>query len=440
MDQILVGARLVSARQLAPNAKVIGKAVKQGTSKSSGLEYRVVGARGLVLLVLPSGCATWYFYYDVKNGGKRHRRKLKVGRVDAVPLSHALAEAQKLRVQVAEGRDPAATTSATDAVLTFAQLAILRVESGDLRASTKLEYRLVLTKDILPVLGKVPAKEVTRANVVSVIEPMSQRGATRRADTARAMISSIFGFGIDRGLVDENPALGLRRRHNYKPRDVVFTPAQLRQLWIAMDTGDARMSQTVCNVIRLAILTGQRRAEIVGLRQADIEWNEKAPKLTIARDRAKNHNQHHVPLSPMAYQVCSAAKLAAANSEYLFPGPDGKSIHPRSVSKAMERTRDQLGFGHVNVHDLRRTVGTLLAKHGVPREIRERILNHGGKRSYSVTESVYSWYDYELEKRAALTLWADILVAIVEGSGAKLDSYNRRLAALKGSDVIHFEP
>jgi integrase len=388
---------------------------------------------------MPSRRATWYFHYDAEAGKKRLRRKLKLGRFDALPLSGALAEAQRLRVETGAGCDPVSEKMTRRNALSFAELANRRLKGGDLRQSTTQEYHLVLAKDILPLLGSIPAGEITREDVVRVIEPMSMRGATRRADTARAMISSILAFGMDRGLVASNPATGLRRRHDYQPRDVVLTPAQLRLLWRAMDTGRAAMSTGVSNIIRLAALTGQRRAEIAGLKQDDIDWNASAPCLTITRGRAKNRNQHCVPLSWQAYEVCCAAQAAAAGSKYLFPGTDGASIHPRSVSKAMERTRLLLNLGSVNVHDLRRTVGSLMTKFGVPREIRERVLNHGGKRSSSVTESVYSWYDYRAEKRAALELWADALSAILNGDEAELEDYPTRLARLKGSNKVRID-
>jgi integrase len=427
-------------RRLTANARVVQKAVKQGASSKTGIEYRIEGARGLVLLVMPSCRATWYFHYDVEVGKRRRRRKLKLGRVDAISLADALVKAQILRVEVAAGSDPVAAKATRRVALTFAELAEQRIANGDLRASTKQEYRLVLAKDALPILGNFPATEVTREHVVSVIDPMAQRGATRRADTARAMISSIFSFGIDRGVVQDNPAAGLRRRHDYQPRDVVLTSNQLRRLWLAMETGDAAMSQVVSNIVRLAAFTGQRRAELAGLRQVDIEWNANAPCLIITRGQTKNRNQHRVPLSRQAYAVCCAARAAATNSEYLFPGPDSTSIHPRSVSKAMERTRSSLGLGGVNIHDLRRTVGSLMTQYGVPKEVRERVLNHGGKRTSSVTESVYSWYDYEPEKRAALELWADALEALVSGTGAELADYSNRLALMKGSSVVRILP
>jgi integrase len=57
------------------------------------------------------------------------------------------------------------------------------------------------------------------------------------------------------------------------------------------------------------------------------------------------------------------------------------------------------------MHDLRRTVGTYMSRLGVPKDIRERILNHGGKRKGSITDGAYNHYEYDAERRAALELW-----------------------------------
>lgn len=105
----------------------------------------------------------------------------------------------------------------------------------------------------------------------------------------------------------------------------------------------------------------------------------------------------------------------------------------------MERTRAALGIPDVTVHDLRRTVGSMMTRYGVPKEVRERVLNHGGMRKGSVTESVYSWYDYESEKRAALELWADALDAIVSGRREEIAGYHIRLAKYKGNGFIRVD-
>ncbi len=69
--------------------------------------------------------------------------------------------------------------------------------------------------------------------------------------------------------------------------------------------------------------------------------------------------------------------------------------------------RAKLSIEYVAMHDLRRTVGTYMSRLGVPKDVRERILNHGGRRKGSITDGVYNRYEYDAEKRAALEMWAD---------------------------------
>jgi hypothetical protein len=73
---------------------------------------------------------------------------------------------------------------------------------------------------------------------------------------------------------------------------------------------------------------------------------------------------------------------------------------------------------------------------GVPKDVRERVLNHGGKRSSSITDSVYNWYEYDDEKRAALELWADAVDSIVRSSDEQVEAYHLRLANLKGASTV----
>jgi integrase len=237
--------------------------------------------------------------------------------------------------------------------------------------------------------------------------------------------------------VSENPASGLRNRHDYQPRDVIASPADIRRLWSAMDDGEAAMSLTIATIVRLALLTGLRRTEIAAARKEELDLDSTSPALTIPRGRAKNRNAHRVPLSRQAASLFRQAVEAAGKSEFVFPGERSPShIASRSVSKAMERTRDKLGIKDITMHDLRRTAGTYMSQYGVPKDVRERILNHGGMRKGSITESVYNRYEYDAEKRAALELWADALAGIIAGRPTEVRGYHARLARLKGSDKI----
>jgi hypothetical protein len=88
------------------------------------------------------------------------------------------------------------------------------------------------------------------------------------------------------------------------------------------------------------------------------------------------------------------------------------------------------------MHDLRRTAGTYMSQLGVPKDVRERILNHGGKRKGSLTEGVYNLYEYDAEKRAGLELWGDAIDCIVQGKQAFIEDYHARLAKLHGTGTV----
>jgi integrase len=204
-----------------------------------------------------------------------------------------------------------------------------------------------------------------------------------------------------------------------------------------MDDGEAAMSPAIATIVRLALLTGLRRTEIAAARKAELDLNSESPILTIPRGRAKNRNAHRVPLSPRAASLFRQAVEASGEGEFVFPGERSPShIASRSVSKAMERTRDKLGIKDITMHDLRRTAGTYMSQYGVPKDVRERILNQGGMRKGSITESVYNRYEYDAEKRAALELWADALAGIIGCGPSEVRGYLARLARLKGADRV----
>ncbi len=433
MDQTSPNSQLLKA-----NARAVLKAVKGAGALSRVREYRVDGIRGLVLHVLPSGTASWYFHYDVTVGRRRKRRKLKLGRHDELTLAGAADATERLRVEVRDGGDPAADKGKARLAITFRELAEERFRSGELlRPGTRQDYHYLLSKDVFPDIGEQPANAISRQQVISVLDRIANRGATRRADTARAVVSSVYSFGVDRGLVPSNLATGLRNRHDNQPRDVVATEEVMRTLWTAMDIGDAAMSASVVLITKLVLLTGQRRTEIGAVRKEQLELDVSSPVLEIPRGMAKNRQAHRVPLSPQACTLFEQALSLSHGSEFVFPGRrPGAHVCSRSVSRAMSRTRQKLGISDITIHDLRRTVGTYLSKFGVPKDIRERILNHGGKRKASVTDGIYNCYEYDDEKRAAIELWADALDAIVGDGMVEIDGYHKRLVRRKGGGKV----
>ena len=109
-----------------------------------------------------------------------------------------------------------------------------------------------------------------------------------------------------------------------------------------------------------------------------------------------------------AFEFRRAVSVArAAESTFVFPSPADVSKHIRedAVTKALKRICKRIGIERLGPHDLRRTVGTGLARLGVSKEIRSRVLNHADDIKSDVTTVNYDVHDYMNEKLDALTKW-----------------------------------
>ena len=79
------------------------------------------------------------------------------------------------------------------------------------------------------------------------------------------------------------------------------------------------------------------------------------------------------------------------------------------MSQALLLNRDAIGVQDVVPHDMRRAASTGMASLGVPKFIRERVLNH----SQGKLDQSYDLYEYNAEKRDALERWATRLTVIL---------------------------
>ena len=173
-------------------------------------------------------------------------------------------------------------------------------------------------------------------------------------------------------------------------------------------------------IVRLLILTGQRREEVAGM-----IWGEIAPgrsTWSIPATRTKNGVAHILPLSPQAratiksaHRVATdaAAGKASTEPEFVFRGRVGAFNGFSKAKTTLDEASGIVGWG---LHDLRRTTATGLQKLGVRLEVTEAVLNHvSGGRAGIV--GIYQRHEWAEEKRA-LNAWGEHVAAIVEGRGA----------------------
>ena len=147
------------------------------------------------------------------------------------------------------------------------------------------------------------------------------------------------------------------------PRDRILTNDELARVW------RARRDDTYGKIVKLLILTGQRRGEITGLTGAMVGADE----ITLPSENTKNGRRHVVPLGTMAKAILGAT---ARGRRALLSGA-GRRRHRSTASRRARRiSTERCGFSDWTVHDLRRTFASGLAAIGVQLPVIERLLNH----------------------------------------------------------------
>jgi integrase len=220
-------------------------------------------------------------------------------------------------------------------------------------------------------------------------------------------LSALYGWAMREGLVEYNPVIATNSPdESAKARERVLADQELATVWNACADDDFG------RIIQLLILTGCRRSEIGGLMWSDI--NFVSAVLTIPGERIKNGRTFEITLPSPALDILRAVPRREGRA-YVF-GTSGPGFTPWSVATAALRRQIDPPLEAWTLHDLRRTFRTGVGRLGVQPHICEMLINHvkGG------VEAVYDRGRYEREKRAALALWADHVLAVVEGRDSKV--------------------
>jgi integrase len=357
--------------------------------------------RGFGLRLRESGERSWIYRYRFG----RTQRSIKLGNATSIPIAVARKNAALLEAEVRLGKDPAAQKDVAkqEAEYTFVSLAekFLDARRPGLRPATVHEYERHLRTDCKS-LHRLPIATVTQADIAQLLNkaagPVS---ANRLRATLTAMFSWVMREGVK--LPDGNIA-SLTNKRDETSRDRVLSDQELKAIWAALDSDDYG------NIVKLLILTAARRDEIAHLQWVEITDDA----INLPGSRTKNKRSHIIPLSEPAKAIIASIK--PIKRIHVF-GRDDSGFH--GWSKCKHRLDGKLDNAVANwvLHDLRRTAATRMAELGVQPHIIEAVINHVSGHKGGVA-GIYNRAAYDKEKRAALTLWAEHVMALVEGRKA----------------------
>jgi integrase len=354
-----------------------------------------------------AGKRVWIYQYAFGSGKERVNARMTLGEYPALPATKARSQAQDLYAKVRLGQHPASDKkkSRSDARNTFGRLvnSYLEFQKNELRDSSYVEVTRYLD-NYAKLLHGLPAAVVDRKRIADLLDTIAKERGAVSANRARGCLSALFAWAMRRGLHDSNPVIGTEQRKE-RSRDRTLTDAELAIIW------NAHRDSDYSDIVRLLILTGQRRTEIGKLRWKEIDFDENLISLPPAR--TKNGRPHQFPISAPVRDIL---KARPQTPDYVFGRSDGFSDWGKCKIRLDARIA-KLGkpLPAWVIHDLRRTFATGLQRLGVRLEVTEAILNHVSGSRGGIA-GIYQRHDWATEKRAALDAWAAHVLAAVSGA------------------------
>lgn len=355
--------------------------------------------------------------FSVLLGSKQ--RRMTLGSANAITAEKArkgycnkdgkdVPGAEQLHARVKLGQDPASdkAEAQAQAAQTFAAAVAeyLPQKRPQLKGRSYPDLERHLLKQARS-LHELQLAKISLRDVAAVLTSITNKAGTVTANRVRSSLSTFFAWAMTKGLVQTNPVIGTER-HYERSRERVLKPDELRTILKALP------NDHYGDILRLLALTGQRAGEIAGLRWSEITENA----ITLPSDRTKNGRAHIVPLSQPARTIIEKQQHRPGR-DLIFgigSGPFSGWSHCKKDLDDRIVAAGGKSVPHWVPHDFRRTVATGMAKLGVQPHVIEATLNHVSG-TISGVAAVYNRNTYEPEKRTALDLWADHLMAIVEG-------------------------
>ena len=345
----MAATTLTDARVRALRPRKTARDVRDGKLKGFGIR------------VLPSGRKR--FFVHCQHDGERVWKI--VGDAAETGVDEARARARGMLAAIRRGEEicGAAETLFED----FAETVFLQYERVWKRATLAVNRRY-LKSQILPHFAGRPVAEIDRREVHGWFAVL--RATPVAADRSMPVLSVIMHEAETMGLRPEgsNPCRGIRR-YRRKGRERFLSDEEIRCLSARLSTHAERFPRQVA-AIRLLLLTGCRKGEVLGLR-----WTDYREGHLFLRD--SKSGPRTVWLSQAARDVLDDLDRAGP---WVFgairaPRRTG-SPRPGAIDRFWRRLRAEAGLADVRLHDLRHTYASIALRQGVTVLAIGRLLGH----------------------------------------------------------------
>lgn len=389
---------------------------------------------GFGVRVTSAGTKSYVFQYRL--GGRESRtRRYTIGRHGSPwSATDARAEAERLAQMVARKQDPmtlelrrrrqAKRAEFGEYIDRFSKLYLEKRWKRSDRVKSLLERHAV------PMLRHLSIRDVDRQDIARIYDRLANTPSV--AHQLHATLRKMFRWAVSRGDLDRSPLDCVEGPPAARARERYLTDEELALVWRACDV----LKPSFVAVIRLLILTGQRRGEVAGMSWQELDHARRT--WVLPASRTKNSREHVLPLGPQCVTIFDGLTDAEDWSRcgLIFASDAfGERLGFSKIKARLDREIKRQLDGNDSVtdlrsiapwrfHDLRRSLATGLQRQGARFEVIEAILNHkSGERSG--VAGVYQRYGWHEEMRVTLDDWGAHIDKIVTQFAPK-----KRLKAL----------
>lgn len=366
---------------------------------------------GLSVRLSPKGKATFQIRY--RYGGQPKR--LDLGSYPLMGLKDARLESQRLRAKLEQGYDPRVVRQVEQqAIITADSLEQLFQQWYQAYCvKNKKGHREVLRSFdlyVVPVIGGLPAREVTLHQWLDLLEHRAQV-TPAIAERILTNAKQMYKWALRRRLVDQNPLSDIQASHDLQIKKVstsrTLNDEEIRMMWLAAD--QSRMAPKNKLFLKLCLFYGCRNGELRLSEKSHFDlqgqvWTVPAENHKLGKMTGKGLVR---PIVPEVLPLLEEAFSLSGRGKYLFNNsgtsvPMGKSAPlalPYNVQQWLRKNHDY-HMPHWSVHDLRRTARTNFSELTEP-HVAEIMLGHKLPGHWQV----YDHYDYLKEQATAYGRW-----------------------------------
>jgi integrase len=381
--------------------------------------------RGLVLIVTATGAKLWRYNYSFKGV----KEKYSIGLYPQISLKMARDKRLELERQKALGVNPIAEKRELKLQFKLEQEkkkeelentvkkvceAWLRLKKGDLKDTTLVKHSQRLIKDVYPLMGDKNIKEVTKGEIIAIVQRIQERGALESGFRVARLLNAIWRYALQLDKVEHNiiadivfkDVLKSYKNENFR---TITDKSRIGDLMNAIDNyGGEHPTRYLLKFLPHVFVRGSN----IRL----MEWQEVdfvAKCWTIPAHKMKMKIEHKMPLTDEAIRILKEIQPYTKDNLYVFSSPHNrhKPLSDSTINKAFKL----MGFhDEIVAHGFRAMFSTIAYESGLFRgEVIESLLAH---KDTNKVRASYNRANYETEKKEVVEWWSNYLIEAKNGN------------------------